>query len=94
MALNQRPQYDQNLLILPTKGLVKLLMDKNRKSSSKSRLQSSEKGHQLMPEIMTSGQIKHDEHHLSKLMGVKDIHQTDISSSPDAITKFGLQKVA
>ncbi len=46
-----------------------------------------------MPEIMTSGQTEHNERHRAKLMGVKDIQQTYFSSSPDATTKFGLQKV-
>ncbi len=67
----------------------------------KSRQQSPEKGHQtivtdsslLMPEIMTRCQTEHDEHHQAKLMGVKDIQHTDVSSSPDSTTKFGLEKV-
>ncbi len=46
-----------------------------------------------MPEVMTSSPIEHDECHRDKLMGVKDILQTDVSSCPDATTKFGLEKV-
>ncbi len=46
-----------------------------------------------MPEIMTSSQTEHDECHRAKLMGVKDIQQINVISSPDSTTKFGLQKV-
>ncbi len=42
----------------------------------------------LMPEIATSGQTEHNERHRAKISGVKDIRQTDVSSSPDVTTKF------
>ncbi len=42
---------------------------------------------------MTRGQTKHDEHHRAKISGVKDILQTDVSSSPDTMTKFRVTQV-
>ncbi len=46
-----------------------------------------------MSEIVTSGQTEHDKRHRAKLMGVKDILQTDVSSNLDATTKFVIDKV-
>lgn len=46
-----------------------------------------------MPEIVTSHQTEHYELHHAKLSGVKDIQQTDVSSSPDTITKFEVSQV-
>ncbi len=71
------------------------------KSSSKLRSQSFETGQQttvtnsslLMPEIIIICQTEHDKHHRAKLIGIKDILQTDVSSSPDTKTKFGMRKV-
>ncbi len=46
-----------------------------------------------MPEIVESGQTEHNECHHTKLSGVRDIHQADVSSSPDSTTKFGISQV-
>ncbi len=43
----------------------------------------------LISEIVDSGQVEFDERHRAKLSGATDIQQSMVTSSPDAMTKFG-----
>ncbi len=47
----------------------------------------------LVPQIFESGQVESDVRHRAKLSGVKDIQQSMVGSSPDAMTKFGQTQV-
>ncbi len=46
----------------------------------------------LVPETL-SGQVEYDARHHAKLSGVTDIQQSIVTSSPDAMTKFGQTQV-
>ncbi len=74
---------------------------KGAKTSSKPRSRSSETATKtisndsslLLPERVESGQTEFDVRHRAKLSGVTDIQQSMVTSSPDAMMKFGLSKV-
>ncbi len=43
----------------------------------------------LIPEIVVSAQVEFDECHRAKLSGATDIQDSWVTSSPNAMTKFG-----